>query len=229
MKRHALGRGLFHTRDSGGRHEMTPGKYVEWAAAGAQKLGVKFTGTPAQIESMIRGGKCAEGDIFIDYDVKGNVLNRAGLDAMKAEIDRDISISHIFIPNRDRLARPDDPLDGVRLENELRTAGVTVVFMDRVGLPLVKGQRQDIGDLILSLIDYDKAGSFRQEFARRIILAQIALAQAGFSTGGRPPFGFRRWLVRVDGTRIRQLDDRERTRKMALTSCGCRGRSTSCN
>jgi hypothetical protein len=212
MRRPAHGRGVFHTRDSGGKHEMTPAKYVEWAVGEAKKLGVNFTGTPAQIDAMIRDGKSAEGDLFLDYDVKGNVLIRAGLDAIKAEICRDSTVSHVFIPNRDRLARPDNPLDGVRLENELRTAGVTVVFMDRVSLPILKGVRQNIGEMILSLVDYDKAGAFRQELARRIILAQLALAQAGFSTGGRPPFGFRRWLVRVDGTPVRELADRERVR-----------------
>ena len=212
MRRPAHGRGLFLTRDSGGKHEMTPAKYVEWAATEAQKLGVNFTGTPAQIDSMIRDGKSAEGDIFLDYDVKGNVLSRAGLDAIKSLIKRDSSVSHVFIPKRDRLARPDNPLDGVRLENELRAAGITVVFMDRVALPIQRGERQDIGDLIVSLIDYDSAGVFRKELARRIIFAQIALAQDGFSTGGRPPFGFRRWLVRLDGAAVRELGDGERVR-----------------
>jgi hypothetical protein len=212
MKRTTQGRGLFHTRDSGGKHETTPAKYVEWAMEQARSYGVSFRGTPAQIESMIQEGKVADGDLFLDYDVKGNLLSRDGLDALKAEIGRDLSVSHVFIPKRDRLARPDDPLDGVRLENEIRAAGVTVVFMDRVGPPIIKGRRQHIGDLITSLVDYDTAGSFRQELARRIILAQIALAQAGFSTGGRAPFGFRRWLVRVDGTPVRELADREHVR-----------------
>ena len=212
MQRSERGRGLFHTRDSGGKHETTPAKYVEWAADAARKHGVTFNGTATEIDAMIRDGKCADGDLFIDFDVKGNVLSRAGLDALRAEIRRDPSVSHVFIPRRDRFARPDDPLDGVQLENEIRAAGITLVFMDRVAPPISRGKRQNIGDLITSLIDYDGAGAFRQELARRIILAQIALAQAGFSTGGRAPFGFRRWLVRVDGTRVRELMDRERVR-----------------
>ncbi len=106
MKRPTNGRGLFLTRDSGGKHEMTPGKYVEWAASKARKLGVKFTGTTSQIDAMIRDGRCAERDLFIDFDVKGNVFSRAGLNAIKAEIRRDLTVSHIFIPNRDRLRDP---------------------------------------------------------------------------------------------------------------------------
>ena len=59
------------------------------------------------------------------------------------------------------------------------------------------------------MIDYNSAGEFRRELAQKMIHAQITLAQAGFSTGGRAPFGFRRWLARTDGTPVRALADRE--------------------
>lgn len=49
MKRSKQGRGLFYTRDSGGKHEMTPGRYVEWAASEAMRLGVEFSGNAATI------------------------------------------------------------------------------------------------------------------------------------------------------------------------------------
>jgi hypothetical protein len=45
--------------------------------------------------------------------------------------------------------------------------------------------------------------------AEKLIHAKIRLAQGGFSIGGEPPYGFRRWLCAEDGTRVRQLDDRE--------------------
>jgi hypothetical protein len=48
--------------------------------------------------------------------------------------------------------------------------------------------------------------------ARKILEAQIALARRGFSTGGRPPHGFDRWLVKEDGTQVRKLADGERVR-----------------
>src|SRR6185369_2669107 len=34
----------------------------------------------------------------------------------------------------------------------------------------------------------------------------------GFSIGGRPPFGFCRWLVKIDGSKVRKLEDSERVR-----------------
>jgi hypothetical protein len=59
------------------------------------------------------------------------------------------------------------------------------------------------------MIDYDRAGKDRRDLAQKMIYAQLNLAKAGFSTGGRPPFGFRRWLVKADGQSVRQLCEGE--------------------
>jgi hypothetical protein len=56
MSTRPAGRGVFYTRDSGGEHETTPGEYVRWAQRDAAKHGVRFAGTPDQIDRMIRGG-----------------------------------------------------------------------------------------------------------------------------------------------------------------------------
>lgn len=214
MKRPIAGRALFYLRDSGGKHEMTPSQYVAWGQRKAGEIGVQFRGIPAAIDAMIREGRFAEGDLFLDYEVKGNTLSRRGLDALIKEALENERVTHIFIPRRDRLARPDDPLDGIRLENVLRRAGLTIVFLDRICDPIGKGRRQDIADMITALVDYDRAGKDRRDLAEKILFAQLSLAKRGFSTGGRPAFGFRRWLVKVDGTRVRQLADSERV-KMA--------------
>ncbi|MCH7727076.1 MAG: recombinase family protein [Planctomycetes bacterium] len=214
MKRSDRARGLFYSRDSGGKHEMTPSQYVGWAQKEAQKHGVAFSGKPAQIDCMIRDGVSRNGDLFLDYCIKGHVLSRAGLNAMLAEIANDLTVSHVFIPRRDRLARPNDPIDGVKLENIIRRAGVAVVYMERVCAPLARGSRQDIGDLITALVDFEKSGKDRRDLAERIIFAQIKLAELGFSTVGRAPFGFCRWLAKADGTPVRQLEDGERVRRI---------------
>lgn len=202
------GRGLFYTRDSGGEHETTPGEYVRWAQRRATELGVAFTGTPEQIAAMIRDDRFHDGDLFLDYGIKGNQLDRPGLNALFHLAQTDASVSHVFIPRRDRLARPDDPLDGMKMEAVLRKNGLTLVFMDKVLAPLPRGQR-DLGESIVAMIEYDRAGKDRRDLAEKMIYAQLNLARAGFSTGGRPPFGFRRWLVRLDGTLVRQLAEGE--------------------
>jgi hypothetical protein len=212
LKRPNTGRGLFYTRDSGGEHENTPGEYVRWAQRQAIAFGVSFSGTPEQIETMIREGRSYQGDIFLDYGVKGNQLQRPGLDALFRVALTDSNITHVLIPRRDRLARPDDPLDALKLEAKLREGGLTLAFMDRTLTPMAHGQH-DLGESIVALVDYDRAGKERRDLAQKILYAQLTLAKAGFSTGGRPPFGFRRWLVNVDGTQVRQLEEGESVRK----------------
>lgn len=199
------GRALFHHRDSGGKAEMTPAQYVDWAQRKAMELGLSFDGTPEKIEAMIRDGRSVDGDLFIDYDVKGNVLSREGLNALLQKAASDPNVMAVLIPRRDRLARPDDPIDGIRLENVLRNAGTSVVYMNRTLPPLKKGRKLDIAELITALVDFDRAEMDRRDLAQKILHAQVGLAKRGFATGGRPPYGFRRWLVRDDGTQIREL------------------------
>ncbi len=206
------GRALFHTRDSGGKHEMTPGQYVAWAARKAAELGVRFDGTPAMIESMIREGISHRGDIFLDYDVCGNQLQRPGLNQLIKVATSDPSASHIMIPRPDRLARPDEPIDAMKIETNLRRLGLTIIYMSKTLAPLAVGQRQDIGDQIVSLVDFTQAGEDRRDLAEKMIFAQLEAARIGCTVGGRPPYGFRRWLIRDDGLRIRTLQDGERVR-----------------
>lgn len=211
-KREAKGRALFYTRDSGGRHEMTPGEYVVWAGKTAAQLGLSFDGTPERIEQMIAADRAVQGDLFQDYGVSGNLLSRPGLDALVKEALADQAVTHILIPRRDRVARPDDPMDAVKLENLLRKAGLTLVFMDRTLPPLAKTRRADIGELIGALLDYETSGKFRRDLAQKLIYAQMKLAKLGYSIGGRAPYGYRRFLVKDDGTVVRQLLDGEYVR-----------------
>lgn len=116
-KRSTVGRGLFYTRDSGGRHETTPGEYVRWAKGEAAKLGVSFNGIPDEIDALIRQGLSHQGDLFIDFGVSGNKLQRLGLDTMIQTALTDFSVSHVFIPRRGRSHGPTIP----RMRSSWRT------------------------------------------------------------------------------------------------------------
>ncbi len=151
MSRKQLGRGVFYTRDSGGKHEMTPAAYLRWANQEAARLGVGFNVADDTIAQLVKNRQPYVGDVYLDYDVCGNRLSRPALDALKARIDADKSISHLFIPRRDRLARPDDPTEGVALENSLRRTGITIVFMDKLLGPIARGEQADIGDAVTVL------------------------------------------------------------------------------
>ena len=213
MKRPTAGRGLFCTRDSGGKHETTPAEYVRWACGKAQELHLSFDGTPEAINAMISAGESHRGDLFLDFDVAGEILSRPGLNRLLAEVKNDPTVSHVMIPRRDRLARPEDPLDAMVLEASIRRAGVTVVFMDRTLPPLTQSSGHKFEDLIMGLIDYERAEKEVSDLGKKMVLSQIALARAGYSIGGRPPYGFRRWLVKTDGATVRQLEEGERVRQ----------------
>ncbi len=211
-KRSEKGRALFYTRDSGGKHETTPSEYVRWAQRRAEELGLRFEGTPEAIEAMIWDGRSARGDLFLDFGVQGNILSRPGLDALIKTALNDVNVSHVMIPRRNRLARPQDPIDGIALENSLRNQGMTLVFMDKVLAPRKRGARPDVTETIAATIDYDRSAEDRRELAQKVLYCQLRLAKEGFSTGGRPPYGFRRWLIKEDGMRIRELTEGEHVR-----------------
>ena len=208
--RPAVGLGLFYTRDSEGRSEFAPPQYVEWAKGEAAKFGVTFTGTPEAIRSMIARGVSAERDIYLDYGISGNVLSRPGFDAFRARALADLGVSHLFVPRRDRIARPDNPIDAMALEIELRAAGLTLMLMGQPPLrPLPRNRRIEVGDLLTSILAYDSSGRFRLELAEKLIHAKVRLTRESFSIGGEPLYGFRRWLATSDGTRKRELAEHE--------------------
>ncbi len=207
------GRGLFYTRDSGGKHEQTPAQYVQWAVRGAEQFKLVFAASPQLIIDMIRLGQSVRDDIYLDYVIKGNTVSRPALDALFERVERDSTISHVFIPRRDRLARPNDPLEGDRLETTLRSNGVTIVYTNKVLPPLERGKRRKIEDLVSSVIDFDAAGKDRLELAGKMIRAQINLAEHGYSPGGRPPFYMCRWLVDANGAKVRELKEGEVVRQ----------------
>ena len=201
--------GLFYTRDSEGHSDLAPPKYVDWARGEAKRLGVTFDGTPDALTAMIGRGISSQGDLFVDYGISGNHLSRPGLDAFRRRALEDSTVTHLFVPRRDRIARPDNPLDAVTIEFELRSAGLTVVLMDQALMPFPRGRRVGLADLLTGVIDYDSSGKFRRDLAEKLIHAKIKLAERGFSIGGEPVYGFRRWLVAPDGTRKRELEEGE--------------------
>lgn len=103
MKPTIKGRALFYHRDSGGKAEMTPTEYVVWTQRCADELGLSFDGTPERINAMIRENRSVYGDLFLDYDVKGNLLSRNGLNALIKEAINDPRVKAVMIPRRDRL------------------------------------------------------------------------------------------------------------------------------
>ena len=207
-KRPEFGRALFYSRDSGGRHETTPVEYVQWAKNQSKQLKLKFCGTPEAINRMIKAGEAVSGDLFFDV-INGGEMSRTGLDALLEIARNDPSVSHIFIPRRDRLARPGHPIEGMMLELDLRKLGLTLVYIEMTLAPILPWQRHDFGESIVSLVDFEQSSKFRIEHGEKMLYSHLQLARYGYWTGGRAPYGFRRHLVRADGSDVRELADGE--------------------
>lgn len=208
------GRALFHHRDSGGRHETTPGEYIRWAQKYSAERGLRFDGTPERIEAMAKDGRVVDGDVFLDWDVSGNQLSRPALNALFEEAERDRTVSHVLIPRPDRLARPNETEQGVFLERKFRqTLGVWLVFTHRELRPIKRGESMNFGEWITAAVEYEQAGRFRRELAEKMLLSQLSRARDGFSTGGRAKYGLQRWLIAPDGTAERPLADGESVRR----------------
>jgi hypothetical protein len=204
-----LGRGLFYHRDSEGRSELAPARYVSWAKREALRLGVTFTGEPETIEAMIARKAFQDNDLYLDYGVSGRSMDRQGYQAFFERSLTDYSVSHLFIPLRDRIARPDNPIDVVQIEIDLRQAGLTLVFQDDISYPILIGQQIDPVSVLRSLFDYSASGKFRRDLARKLTEAKVRLAEQGVSIGGEPPYGFRRWLCDSNSEPIRELETKE--------------------
>ena len=211
MSSKQLGLGLLLHRDSGGDHQNTPGQYVKWAALKAKEIGVKFGGKPGDIKKLMQTGKVHDKWIYFDYKVAGDTVSRPALDALKKRI-REGGVTHLFIPDPDRLSRPDHPMEGIAIESEFRQLGVTIVYKTKTLGPLVVGQRPDIGELISSVVDFDRSGAFLHQHAEKMVAAKTESAENGHWAGGSAPFGYRRWLVTDSDVPVRQLDDGETVR-----------------
>jgi len=165
-----LGRGLFYTRDSEGHSDLAPPQYVAWAQGRAKQLGVAFDGVPAAVTAMIEQGLSQQGDLYLDYGISGHLLSRPGLDAFRRKALDDPGVTHLFVPRRDRIARPDNPLDALSIEFQLRSAGLTLVLMDQILLPFPRGKRVGLADLLTGVIDYESSGKFRRDVVSRQVL-----------------------------------------------------------
>jgi hypothetical protein len=205
IERSRKGRGLFYHRDSGGKHDQSLPEYVQWAVRRAAELGVEFDGTSTRIIEMVNNHTSVSGDLFLDYCVSGNQMSRTALDQLSSRINSDLKVSHLFIAKRERLSRPDDAFEAVLMEEGLREQGLTIVYQDKILPPLIAGQRRDLVERLTSFFEFDQSGRFRGELAMKMIHAHASLAKQGFSTGGRAPYGFRRWLVESSGRPMRIL------------------------
>ena len=205
-------RGLSYYRRSDDKQEASLGQQHGWAREAADKRGVTFRGTLADVEEMRRRRQIHCQDIYMDDSVTGGDLSRPGFLQFLADATNDRTVSEVFVFKRDRLGRPQDVLRMVMLERDLILSGVTLVTHDRVYTP-EDVKANEMAYLITSLVEYQEHGKFSPRLGDRMIFIQSAMAAKGYSTGGRAPYGFARALVGPGDEFVQWLDDGEKIRR----------------
>lgn len=202
-----------YLRRSTSAQETSLETQLQWAIGAAQQQGILLGASIHDIEHMQLHRLTRHRDLYLDDATSGSKTRRPAFDAMLAETNSDTSISHVFVFKRDRFGRPKDPLEMMMVERDLRNLGVTLVMSEGVIDPSTTGQSA-LGQTAMSLFGYHESGEFSRKLGERMVLVQRQLAEDGYSTGGRPPYGFGRCLCDArTGEVIQELEDNIEMRK----------------
>ncbi len=198
-------RAIMYARRSSEKQENSLEMQVGWAEAKAKADGFMPKFNEDLLKRAQSDGVSVIDDLYIDDAVSGSDRQRPGLLAFMQRAFSDPSVSHLYIHKRDRLSRPENAAEATSDEFKLLREGITIVFCDTELRPSSDGQA-DIGQAIISMIEYHRSGRFLADLSRRVLDVQKKLAEQGFSTGGRAPYGFARFLKAPDGT-LTKLED----------------------
>jgi DNA invertase Pin-like site-specific DNA recombinase len=144
--------------------------------------------------------------VFDDDAISGSDMNRPGLERMMAFAKSSNDVQVVIAWERNRLARPKDPLDGLMLERQLLSAGKRVVYA-------ATGQEADrsFSSGLIGYVEHFQSGDYLRKLSRDTMRGLVHRAEMGLWTGGPIPFGFDRLVIAADGTPkrvVRDLPDR---------------------
>ena len=78
--------------------------------------------------------------------------------------------------------------------------------------PSITGE-ENLGELVMMLFEYQRAGQFLRDLSEQMIRTQLQLAGKGRWTGGNAPYGFVRVLVNAQGEILEELPRGKRVRQ----------------
>ncbi|MCY2926277.1 MAG: recombinase family protein, partial [Planctomycetota bacterium] len=134
-----MSHGIIYIRKSQDGTGLGPEGQLEWALAEARRLSVDVDASAAVLNQMLACGGHNQRDLYVDIGISGSLLSRPGFDAMMQRALEDESATHVFVHQRDRFARPEEPIEAMMLENQLRMAGKTLVLLNRILCPRKQG------------------------------------------------------------------------------------------
>ena len=159
-----------------------------------------------QQRSKLQGFAAAHGwtlsEIYVDDAISGSDMTRPGLDAMMNRAQQDKEVGIVLAWERNRLARPKDPVDGLMLERKLLIAGKRVFYV-------ATGQEADrsFASGLIGYVEHYQNGDYLRKLSRDTMRGHVARAERGLWCGGPIPYGFDRLYTTMDGKPKRILRD----------------------
>lgn len=163
-------------------------------------------------ESAIQAWAKANGatllKLFADEGVSGLELSRPGLDACLRFLSTSKQKGTVVLWSRDRLVRPEDPIDGLVMERQIRYAGWELCYLtgsNATGHPLV--------DAILGLVEHHASGEYLRKLARDSLRSIVERLKAGDVPGGKIPYGYCKAVFDSRGELLQTIARTEKHRK----------------
>jgi len=204
---------IFYLRVSTDRQMDGAAAQLEMLRAAALTLGIHFPVTNSELCAAIAGRQNESEPLYLDFGISGYFdSTRPGYQKFLKRALTDKSVTHVFTPARDRIARPEDAAEFASRENRIRAAGKTLVVGTKILLPLRRGD-DNMVDTITASLEYGQGRAYLDSLANKMVTVKANKAKAGCWTGGRAPYGFVRVLVNPQGVVERALRDGESVRQ----------------
>lgn len=142
------------------------------------------------------------GQVYQDDAISGSDMQRPGLEALMRHAEENPSVEIVLAWERNRLARPKDPVDGLLLERRLIQAGKRVCYV-------ATGQEADrsFTSGLVGFVEHYQNGDYLRRLSRDTMRGRVARAQRGLRSGGKVPFGYDRLCLGTDGAPKRIIRD----------------------
>ncbi|MGN6366761.1 MAG: recombinase family protein [Phycisphaerae bacterium] len=140
--------------------------------------------------------------IYEDDAISGSNMQRPGLESLLAHAEPDPAVGVVLAWERNRLARPKDPVDGLLLERRLIKAGKRVCYV-------ATGQEADrsFTSGLVGFVEHYQNGDYLRKLSRDTMRGHVSRARDGLRSGGKVPFGYDRLCLGSDGSPKRIVRD----------------------
>lgn len=132
--------------------------------------------------------------MFRDEGVSGSELNRPGIRALFAFLESSERTGTLVCWHRSRLARPEDPRQGIVLELKIEELGWSLHFLK--GTP---ASGNVLVDAMMGLVEHHKNGQYLKDLSADVLRTQLHRITAGDVPGGKVPYGYVKVVTESNG------------------------------